>query len=452
MRQSYRTLDLRGHGPDRASARSEADRAAFRRLCSRATGLAGEADAAAREVIAQVQARGDAAVAELTARFEGRALTPADFEVPKFARAAACGRVPTELRKALAEAAGNIRAFHETQRHGDTGLHSEDALLVSRVAPLQRVAVYAPGGTAAYPSSVLMAAIPAKVAGVREVLLVTPRAADVVLLAAELAGVDRVFQLGGAQAIAAVALGTETVPRVDKIVGPGNAYVTAAKRQVFGLCDIDGIAGPSEIAVLADATADPALVAADLIAQAEHDVLACALVITDCAELIPRVVAELARQLEDLPRADIAARALADHGAAVLVDDVAGMIAACNAYAPEHAELMLAEAEAVLPQITTSGAIFVGAHTPEAAGDYTAGPSHVLPTAGAARFASPLGVWDFVKHTSVLRLSPRALAAQAPAIVRLARAEGLEGHARAVEIRLGEDGSSSRPPGLISET
>lgn len=425
----YRCLDLRRGGPAE-------DRAHWRRLCARAAGLSGEADAAAREVIAAVRERGDDAVRELTARFEGRSISPAEFEVPKFARAAACGRVSTEVRQALAVAAANVRAFHETQRTGDTGLRGEDVVLSSRVAPLDRVAVYAPGGTAAYPSSVLMAGIPAKVAGVREVLLLTPRPADVVLLAAELAGVDRVFQIGGAQAIAAVALGTATVPRVDKIVGPGNAYVTAAKRQVFGLVDIDGIAGPSEIVVLADAAADPELVAADLIAQAEHDVLACAVLITDAPGLVPRVEEALARRLADLPRAEIATAALTEHGAAVVVDDLEHMVEAVNAYAPEHTELLLADAEAVVPRVTTSGAIFVGAFTPEAAGDYTAGPSHVLPTAGAARFASPLGVWDFVKHTSVLRLGPRALAEQAPAIVRLARAEGLEGHARAVEARL----------------
>lgn len=428
-RLGFRTLDLR-------TGASAEDRAAWQRMCARAAGLEGDADAAAREVIAAVRERGDAALCELTGRFEGRRISPAEFEVPKSARAAACGRVSTELRGALAVAASNVRAFHHTQRSADTGLSGEDVLLTSRASALARVAVYAPGGTAAYPSSVLMAAIPAKVAGVREVLLFTPRPSDVVLLAAELAGVDRVFQLGGAQAIAAAAFGTATIPRVDKIVGPGNAYVTAAKRQVFGLVDIDGIAGPSEILVLADAGADPELVAADLIAQAEHDVLACPVLVTDAGALVPRVVEALERQLEDLPRAEIAAMALSEHGGAVLVDDVEAMVAAANAYAPEHLELLVAEPEPLLPRLRTAGAIFVGAFTPEAAGDYTAGPSHVLPTAGAARYASPLGVWDFIKHTSILRLGPRALADQAPAIVRLARAEGLEGHARAVEVRL----------------
>jgi histidinol dehydrogenase len=422
-------LDLRGPPSSEPRAHER-----WRRLCARAAGLEGEADAAAREVIAAVRERGDAAVAELTLRFEGRAV--AEFEVPARERAAAAARCPGELREALALATSNIRVFHETQRSGDTGLHGEAIQLTSRVRPLARVAVYAPGGTAAYPSSVLMTAIPAKVAGVPEVLLFTPRPSDVVLLAAELAGVDRVFAIGGAQAIAAAALGTEQIPRVDKIVGPGNAYVTAAKRLVFGLVDIDGIAGPSEIVVLADRDADPALIAADLLAQAEHDVLACPIVITDAPELVAEIHAALAEQLETLPRRDIAVRALADHGAIVLVDDRDAMVAAANAYAPEHLELLVREPRALVDALHTAGAIFVGPWTPEAAGDYTAGPSHVLPTAGAARFASPLGVHDFLKITSVIELSGPALRAQAGAIARIARAEGLEAHARAVELRL----------------
>ena len=252
-----------------------------------------------------------------------------------------------------------------------------------------------------------------------------------VLHAASLAGIDRVFEVGGAQAIAAAAYGTATIPRVDKIVGPGNAYVTAAKRQVFGVCDIDGIAGPSEILVMADANADPALVAADLISQAEHDKLACAVLVTDDA-----VDAALGEQLADLPRADIAITSLRDHGAAVLVNDTSGMIEAANDYAPEHLEVLMKHPDAIAEALTTAGAIFVGGWTPEAAGDYTAGPSHVLPTAGAARFGSPVGVWDFIKYTSVLRLDEAALREQAEAITTLARAEGLEGHARAVDRRM----------------
>jgi histidinol dehydrogenase len=281
-----------------------------------------------------------------------------------------------------------------------------------------------------------MAAIPAKVARVPEVILFTPRASDVVVLAAEFAGVDRIFELGGAQAIAAAALGTETVPKVDKIVGPGNAYVTAAKLLVYGRCDIDGIAGPSEILVLADQHADPEIVAADLLSQAEHDGLACAVVVTDHPDLLPALDAALRAQLASLPRAEIATAALNDHGAAVVVTDRSSMVQVANAYAPEHLELLVERARDLVPALTTAGAIFVGHSTPEAAGDYTAGPSHVLPTAGAARFASPLGVWDFIKYTSVIELSPEALRAQATSITTLARAEGLEAHARAVERRL----------------
>ena len=286
-----------------------------------------------------------------------------------------------------------------------------------------------------------MAGIPAKVAGVRDVILFTPRASDVVLHAASVAGVDRVFEVGGAQAIAAAAFGTETIPRVDKIVGPGNAFVTAAKRQVFGVCDVDGIAGPSEILVMADASADPKLVAADLISQAEHDPQACAILVTDTPELPEAVDAALTRQLSDLPRAETAITSLREHGAAVLVTDLSAMIQAANDYAPEHLELLIERAEVIAPALTRAGAIFVGAWTPEAAGDYTAGPSHVLPTAGAARFGSPVGVWDFIKYTSVLRLDRTELEAQAQAITALARAEGLEGHARAVECRL-KDGDA----------
>lgn len=418
-------LDLRGPGPDHPR---------WRRLCARSAGLDGPADAAARDVITAVRERGDAAVAELTLRFEGRHLER--FEIGATQLAAAREAIPTDLRAALQLAADNIRRFHATQLPRDTGLHSDDARLVTRARPLARVAVYAPGGTAAYPSSVLMTAIPAKVAGVREVLLFTPRPSDVVLYAAELAGVDRIFAVGGAQAIAAAALGTEQIPRVDKIVGPGNAYVTAAKRQVFGLVDIDGIAGPSEVLVLADHTADPRLVAADLLAQAEHDALACPIAVTDDPGLIEPVTRALAEQLETLPRRDIAARALADHGALVLVADRDAMVAAANDYAPEHLELLVHDPRALLEHLHTAGAIFVGPFTPEAAGDYTAGPSHVLPTAGAARFASPLGVHDFIKHTSILELSADALRAQADAIVRIARAEGLEAHARAALLRL----------------
>ncbi len=414
----------------------EGAHAAWRDKCQRSAGLDGDADEAARSILADVRVRGDAAIFDCVAKFEGRTITAEDLEVPQERRRAASDAISDEVKAALDLAARRVHAFHRTQKFETTGVHKEGWSLRSRAAPLKRVAVYAPGGTAAYPSSVLMAGIPAKVAGVRDVLLFTPRASDVVLHAASLAGIDRVFEVGGAQAIAAAAYGTATIPRVDKIVGPGNAYVTAAKRQVFGVCDIDGIAGPSEILVMADANADPALVAADLISQAEHDKLACAVLVTDDPAMPDAVDAALGEQLADLPRADIAITSLRDHGAAVLVNDTSGMIEAANDYAPEHLEVLMKHPDAIAEALTTAGAIFVGGWTPEAAGDYTAGPSHVLPTAGAARFGSPVGVWDFIKYTSVLRLDEAALREQAEAITTLARAEGLEGHARAVDRRM----------------
>jgi len=425
-----RRLDLRGGDPTA--------HAHWRTLCERSTGLDGEADVAARAIVEQVRREGDAAVVALTERFEGRALTPEQFEIPLARAFAALEQLDPALRRALEQAAANVRRFHTKQLAAlqTTGDPGEDSCLLSRVAPLDRVAVYAPGGTAAYPSSVLHAAIPAKVAGVGEVVLLTPRPSEVVLAAAALAGVDRIFQIGGAQAIAAVAFGTATLPRVDKIVGPGNAYVTAAKRLVFGRCDIDSIAGPSEILVVADHSADPELIAADLISQAEHDVLASPVLVCSDPELPARVDAALLRQLADLPRRAIAEASLRDHGAAVIVADRDALAREADAFAPEHLELLVEHPRALADQIDHAGAIFVGAWTPEAAGDYTAGPSHVLPTAGGARFSSPLGCWEFVRYTSVLHLSPEQLREQAEAITTLARAEGLEGHARAVEHRL----------------
>ena len=431
-------IDLRG-ARTTPSARERWDQ-----LCGRAFGLEGEADAAARSIIAEVAREGDAAIVALTERFEQRSLTPSEFEVPHARLDAALEGLAPDLRAALEQAAERVRDFHARQAEAlvTSGIDTPGERLQSRVAPLARVAVYAPGGTAAYPSSVLHAAIPAKVVGVGEVVLLTPRPSEVVLAAAAFAGVDRMFQIGGAQAIAAVALGTASVPRVDKIVGPGNAYVTAAKRLVFGRVDIDSIAGPSEILVVADHSAEAELVAADLISQAEHDVLASPVLLTTSPELAAAVDAALERQLADLPRADIARAALRDQGAAVLVEDREALARESDAYAPEHLELLVEDAAALADTIHRAGAIFVGAWTPEAAGDYTAGPSHVLPTAGGARFSSPLGCWDFVRYTSILALGPEQLRAQAQSITTLARAEGLEGHARAVEQRLRLGGPS----------
>lgn len=432
--EGLEVLDLRNDDLD--------TRARWRALCERSFGLDGEADRAARAIIEEVRAKGDAAIVELTARFESRELNAADFEIPLAEAKAALDGLDAELRGALEHAADRVRRFHALQAKAlvSTGSAAEGETLQSRVDPLARVAVYAPGGTAAYPSSVLHAAIPAKVVGVDEVLLLTPRPSPVVLAAAALAGVDRIFQIGGAQAVAAVAYGTATVPRVDKIVGPGNAYVTAAKRLVFGRCDIDSIAGPSEILVVADSTADAELVAADLISQAEHDVQASPVLLCSDRKLPAAVDAALKRQLADLPRAEIAAAALRDQGAAVVVSDRAGLAAEADAYAPEHLELLVHEPLELAKRIRRAGAIFAGPWTPEAAGDYSAGPSHVLPTAGGARFSSPLGCWDFVRYTSVLALGREQLGAQAQTITTLARAEGLEGHARAVERRLQPSG------------
>ncbi len=407
-------------------------------MCSRSAGLDGEADLAARAIVEQVRREGDAAIVELTRRFEGRELSPAQFEIPRSRLDDALLGIDRELRSALELAADRVRQFHIMQASHPKiiGATAPDWALYSRQAPLRRVAVYAPGGTAAYPSSVLHTAVPAAVAGVREIVLLTPRPSEVVLAAAALANVSRVFQIGGAQAIAAVAFGTQTIPRVDKIVGPGNAYVTAAKRLVFGHCDIDSIAGPSEILVIADDAADPELVAADLISQAEHDVLASPVLITTDPQLPARVDAALVRQLADLPRRAIASASLRDHGAAVIVASRADAAREADAFAPEHLELLVEHPDQLVEKIHCAGAIFVGPWTPEAAGDYTAGPSHVLPTAGGARFSSPLGIWDFVRYTSILRLRPQDIEHQAAAITTLARAEGLEGHARAVERRL----------------
>jgi histidinol dehydrogenase len=323
----------------------------------------------------------------------------------------------------------------------DGGFRYEDegVMLGLRVRPLARVGVYAPGGKARYPSSVLMSAIPARTAGVTEIILATPLAGDAsddaVLAAAHLAGVTGLVDAGGAQAIAALAYGTASVPQVDKIVGPGNAYVACAKRLVYGAVAIDSIAGPSEILVVADGTADPAVVAADLLSQAEHDEDAYALLVCTSADLASGVEGELARQVETLPRAAIARESLRRHGQAFVVTDRDALAAVANAIAPEHLSLHVEAPEALADQVRNAGAVFLGALTPEAAGDYVAGPSHVLPTGGVVRFGSPLGVHDFVARTSLIRYSADALRRDEPTIGVLARLEGLEAHARAVTLR-----------------
>ncbi len=390
---------------------------------------------AVRAILDDVRARGDAALRDLAARFDGGAPARFAFDPDDCARALAS--LPAPVADALRLAADRIEAFHLRQREGDVSFTDGDGVRLGwRVRPLQRVGVYAPGGKARYPSSVLMSAIPARVAGVPEVLLATPRPTPELLAAASLSGVSRVFDMGGAQAIAALAYGTEAVPRVDKIVGPGNIYVACAKKLVFGTVAVDGIAGPSEILVVADDDADPEVAAADLLSQAEHDELAYPLLVTLSRELADRVAAAVARQLAALPRRDIAAASVGDRGWCFVAGDLAEAARVATALAPEHLALLVREPDALLARVGAAGAAFLGDHTPEAAGDYLAGPSHVLPTGGAVRFSSPLGVYDFTVRTSVVHYSREALARQAGAITALARLEGLEAHARAVETRL----------------
>ena len=400
----------------------------------------GEADFArvestVREILGAVRVEGDAAVLRYGEKFGRRA--PRLF-VRGYPGAAALARLPSEVREALELAAARIREFHEHQRDAGYSYEVDGIVLGVRVLPVDRAGVYAPGGKARYPSSVLMSAIPARVAGVKETILATPLAGDesddALYAAAHLSGVDAIVDAGGAQAIAALAYGTESIPRVDKIVGPGNAYVTCAKRLVFGVVDIDGIAGPSEILVVADDEADPRVVAADLLSQAEHDEAAYPMLV--CAsDLMARAVScEVEEQLATLPRAAIA-RAAIRNGAAFVTHQRERMAGIADRLAPEHLALHVAEPRSLLARIRHAGAAFVGPSTPEAVGDYLAGPSHVLPTGGAVRFGSPLGVYDFVTRTSIIQYTPEALLRHERSVCALARLEGLEGHARAVEAR-----------------
>ena len=420
---------LRSGEPGFAARRQE--------LCQRGQ-LADAADrieAEVRAILADVRARGDRAVRDYTERFDRRSPDPAtgSYELGADRWDAAAAAVAPPVAKALERAAERIAAFHRPQRV--EGYQLDGGALALRVVPLARVGIYAPGGTARYPSSVLMAAVPARLAGVGEIILTTPGASPETLCAARLAGVHRVFEIGGAQAIAALAHGTETVPRVDKIVGPGNQWVAAAKRLVYGQVDIDSVAGPSEVLIVADAGANPAWVAADLLAQAEHDAEAHPVLVVLDEALADAVDRELEAQLVDLPRAAIARAALERHGACVVVSSIDEALALVDDYAPEHLELAVAGAPELAARVRHAGAIFVGSHSPEAAGDYLAGPNHVLPTGGCARYASPLGVYDFVKRISLIHWSAADLALHWRDIARLAEVEGLEAHGRSVALR-----------------
>jgi len=398
---------------------------------------------AARDIIADVRRRGDEAVLEYTNRFDRRRAGVADLAIPPEALTASLDDLDPALRAALEDAAGRIRRYHEKQIQTSWRYIDDDGVeLGQQVTPLDRVGVYVPGGKAAYPSSVLMNVIPARVAGVPEVIMVVPTPDEetnpLVLAAAAIAGVDRVFSIGGAQAVAALAYGTESVPKVDKIVGPGNAYVAMAKRLVFGTVGIDMIAGPSEVLIVADSSADPDWVAMDLFAQAEHDELACSILITPDREFADRVAASIEQLLPEMERADIIRTALANNGAIITVADMNAAAVLVNHIAPEHLELSLADPESLLREIRHAGAIFLGHYSAEALGDYCAGPNHVLPTSRTARFSSPLGVYDFQKRSSLIACGPDGAGVLARTASVLARGEGLTAHARAAEYRNGK--------------
>ncbi len=370
---------------------------------------------------------------EYTERFDGR--RPDPLVLSKETWLAEARKVDPSVRRALAAAGERIRRYHEHQREPGFRYEEGGIELGQRVRPVAAAAVYAPGGKARYPSTVLMTAIPATVAGVERIVLITPNPTPEILAAADVSGVTEVVDAGGAQAIGAVAYGTESIPRVDKVVGPGNIYVACAKRLVFGVVDIDSIAGPSEILVVADDGADPDIVAADLLSQAEHDEAAYPLLVTLSRAHADAVVAAVDRRLRNLPRKAIAEQAVRNNGYCFVVHDLEEAGRAATLLAAEHLSLSVSDPEALLERIGAAGAIFLGYHTPEAAGDYAAGPSHVLPTGGAVRFASPLGVYDFVVRSSLIRYSQAAIDEQADLLEELARLEGLEAHAQAVEAR-----------------
>jgi histidinol dehydrogenase len=400
-----------------------------------------DVDAAVRAIIADVIARGDAALIELTRTFDRVDLDGGGLRVPADEIAAAAGRCDGTTLAALRLARDRIEAFHRRQMPADDRFVDPLGIeLSSRWTAIEAVGLYVPGGTAAYPSSVLMNAVPAKVAGVPRIVMVVPapdgRLDPLVLAAAGLAGVDEIYRVGGAQAIAALAYGTATIAPVAKIVGPGNAFVAAAKRLVFGKVGIDMIAGPSEVLIVADRDGHPDWIAADLLAQAEHDTAAQAILVTDDAGLAGAVEAAVAAQLRTLPRGAIAGAAWRDFGAVILVRDLDEAVPLIDAVAPEHLEIALADPEPLARRVRNAGAMFLGHHAPEAIGDYVAGSNHVLPTARSARFSSGLGVLDFMKRTSILRLDADGLAALGPAAIALGKAEGLEAHARSVAIRL----------------
>ena len=394
------------------------------------------------DIIADVMNRGDTALREYALKFDRAELD--SLEVSAEEIDAACAEVGESYIGMLERAAANIRDFHSRQvRQGFVCNSREGVFAGQKVIPLERVGLYVPGGTAAYPSSVLMNGIPAKIAGVDEIIMVTPPSGGSIpaqiLAAARVAGVDRIFKCGGAQAVAALTYGTESIPAVDKIVGPGNAYVAEAKRQVSGKVGVDMIAGPSEILVIADGNSNPVWVAADLLSQAEHDKRASAVLVTDSEELAKAVTAEIERQLAVLPRYEIARASVDDHGLIIIVDNIAEAVAMSNRIAPEHLELCVDDPFGLLDKVRNAGSVFLGRNCPEAVGDYMAGPNHTLPTSGTARFYSPLSVDDFVKKMQFTYFSAEALANIAEDVDKFARSEGFDAHARSVMRRLGRE-------------
>jgi histidinol dehydrogenase len=428
----------------RLSTASAGFEAQFTALLSQARATTETVDRAVSDIIAAVRARGDAAVIDYTARFDRQALTADRLRIATAEIDAATASIPAELAAALDLAATRIEVFHKAQLPQD--LRMTDAAGVTmgmRWTALDAVGLYVPGGKAAYPSSVLMNAIPAQVAGVARIAMCVPTPDGIlnplVLAAARRAGVTEIYRIGGAQAVAALAYGTASIAPVDRIVGPGNAYVAEAKRQVFGRVGIDSIAGPSEVVVLADADNDPRRIAVDLLAQAEHDEAAQSILITDSAAFADAVAAAVRAELPTLPRSAIAGASWDAHGAIIVVDDWTQAVGLVNRLAPEHLQLMLNDPEAVFAQVRHAGAVFLGAFCPEAVGDYIAGPNHVLPTGRTARFASGLSVFDFLKRTTFVSATQAALDRVGPAAVALAEAEGLQAHARSIGLRLGRD-------------
>ncbi len=392
------------------------------------------------EILGRIRKEGDSALFELTRKFDRASLDRTTVEITREEIERSEDRVDPEALSSLRASAARILAFHEKQKEQTWTVTDQDGVTLGQmIRPLQRVGIYVPGGKASYPSSVLMNAIPARVAGVRELVMVSPtpggEANPYVLAAARIAGVDRIFRVGGAQAVAALAYGTETIPKVDKIVGPGNIYVALAKKMVFGIVDIDMIAGPSEILVLADHTADPDFIASDMLSQAEHDEMAWTVLVTTSRDLIRSVQNAIKEQLGTLPRRDIAEKALQNYGTLILVKDLIEGAQVANAIGPEHLEIMTENPSEILERIENAGAIFLGPFSPEPLGDYMAGPNHVLPTGGTSRFFSPLCVGDFYKRSSLISFTRKGFQLVAEDTIRLAELEGLPGHARAVRLR-----------------